>query len=319
MIDRILVPLDGSHTAECALPHAEAIARRCGAETTLVRIIDQGPSPRSAVDARLREAEANAYLREKCSWLEARGLKARSVVRQGKSADEIIACVRDAGIDLIVLSTHGRGGPGPFRMGGIAEKVVGHAATSVMLIRAPREMTREGEVDYGTVMVPLDGSPQAEWALCLATSLTSAAGADLLLVEAVPIPEVSRNLPRSEREQSLRRRLVRADRRAARLRLLGLKQRLESTGQHVDVRVAVTRNVAETLHRIAESEHVGLVVLSAHGASGASRAGYGGVASHLIAAGTTPLLILQDAPCRDGDTNRTRAARVGMTSNGVGA
>lgn len=319
MIDRILVPLDGSHTAECALPHAEAIARCFGAETTLLRVVDAGPSPGSAVEARLREAEANAYLREKCSELDARGVEARSVVRQGKSADEIIAFVREAQIDLIVLSTHGRGGPGPFRMGGVAEKIVGCAATSVMLVRAPPETTREGEVEYGTVLVPLDGSPQSEWALCLAKALTGASGADLLMVQAVPIEEVSRNLARSEKERALRRRLVRADRRAARLHLLRLKQRFESPEQRVAVRVAVTRNVAETLHRIAGSEQVGLIVLSAHGASGASRSGYGGVASHLIAAGTTPLLILQDAPCRERSEARTRAARVGMTSNGVGA
>jgi nucleotide-binding universal stress UspA family protein len=45
MIKQILVPLDGSPLAETALPYAKAIARRTGADLTLVRAAENTNPP----------------------------------------------------------------------------------------------------------------------------------------------------------------------------------------------------------------------------------------------------------------------------------
>ncbi len=58
-------------------------------------------------------------------------------------------------------------------------------------------------------------------------------------------------------------------------------------------------NVAETLCQIARDEGVSLVVMSAHGSSGAAPWPYGSVADRLIAHGTTPLLVFQDLPAQE--------------------
>ena len=41
MYKKVLVPLDGSKLAECALPHAEEIASKCGAEVMLVSVTER--------------------------------------------------------------------------------------------------------------------------------------------------------------------------------------------------------------------------------------------------------------------------------------
>jgi nucleotide-binding universal stress UspA family protein len=52
--------------------------------------------------------------------------------------------------------------------------------------------------------------------------------------------------------------------------------------------------VPEILQELVQKEQVDLVVMSAHGSSGASKWPYGGLATNFIAYGTTPLLIIQD-------------------------
>lgn len=55
---------------------------------------------------------------------------------------------------------------------------------SLQLVRSPGEdfaTTREGPI-YRRILVPMDGSHRAEWALCLASSLVRSQGASVLLV-----------------------------------------------------------------------------------------------------------------------------------------
>ena len=41
MYKKIMIPLDGSEVAECALPHAEEIALKCGADIILVSVTER--------------------------------------------------------------------------------------------------------------------------------------------------------------------------------------------------------------------------------------------------------------------------------------
>ncbi|TVR74232.1 MAG: universal stress protein [Sphaerobacteraceae bacterium] len=53
MVSSIIVPLDQSHVAECAVPYARALARRTGAPLTLVSVVEPSeslPDPRDSED-----------------------------------------------------------------------------------------------------------------------------------------------------------------------------------------------------------------------------------------------------------------------------
>ncbi len=297
MIQRILVPLDGSSLAACVLPHVAAIASTQHAEVLLLNVMESPPEklgPRN-VDCRLRRAEALRYLEEKAAGFSAKKLPVGVFVLEGRPAEQIRDFATGEGIDLIVLSTQGEGGSS-VQLGAVAQKVVGVGDTSVLLIRAAGVPVLRSGYLYRRIMVPVDGSPLADWALRLAVTITREQRADLLIVHAVEVPDMPRRLPVAENESDLRKRLVRANRRAARRYLDEMRRKLEGERFRVRTRLVVTDNVHKTLHKVADEEDVDLIVASAHGASGESDWEYGSVATNLITHGRKPLLVFQDAP-----------------------
>ena len=70
------------------------------------------------------------------------------ILVEGDPAEEIVRYGRDAGIDLIVMGTHGRTGLERLLMGSVAEKVLRDAPCSVMVVKLPRvqPVTSPGEV-----------------------------------------------------------------------------------------------------------------------------------------------------------------------------
>ena len=66
------------------------------------------------------------------------GKKVVRVVRIGSTFDTIVQYAKDNAIDLIVLGTHGRTGLSHVLLGSVAERVVQHAACSVLTVRSNR-------------------------------------------------------------------------------------------------------------------------------------------------------------------------------------
>jgi nucleotide-binding universal stress UspA family protein len=151
MYKRILVPLDGSKLAERALPAAEELARLMRAPLHLVRVVDPTQSElsgygiyKSVLDedasSALLAAEgaaAHAYLERMTARDIEAGVGASSEVRHGITAHEVVAMAQPG--DLIVMSTHGRGGLARWFLGSVAEDVVRRAPVPVLMIRVAAE------------------------------------------------------------------------------------------------------------------------------------------------------------------------------------
>src|SRR5215204_4122178 len=101
MFSRILVPLDGSHLAEKALPDAEQMARLCDAPITLIQVIDLNQldhygleefvgAPGLADQLAAAEHAAKEYLSRIASELEQRGVKTTIELRGGNPARELV-------------------------------------------------------------------------------------------------------------------------------------------------------------------------------------------------------------------------------------
>jgi nucleotide-binding universal stress UspA family protein len=145
MFARILVPLDGSSLAEKALPDTEELARAADVPVTLIQVIDLNHldhfgleefvgAPPLAEQMAAAERGAREYLARIARDFEKRRVAATADVRFGDPARELVAAVQSG--DLIVMSTHGRGGPARWFLGSVAEAVARHAPVPVMLIRA---------------------------------------------------------------------------------------------------------------------------------------------------------------------------------------
>lgn len=143
MYHRLLIPLDGSELAEQALAQVEHVAAD-GAHITLLQII-QPPLPVIAAEMavplptvsseELRQ-EAETYLQTVASRLRDRPLAVQVAVVEGDAvAETIVQYARDHGHDLILMSTHGRGGLSRLVFGSVAEAVVRHAPCPVLIVR----------------------------------------------------------------------------------------------------------------------------------------------------------------------------------------
>lgn len=315
MIDRILVPLDGSPLAECTLCHAAALASAFDAEVCLLRILPParaGGLSHDAVENRLERREAETYLVERAEGFRTAGTAVRVSIGEGRPAEEIVRWADAHDVDLILASAWGRGGPTVFRLGGTARKLVAGGTKSIMLVRPPAEATNQKEpARYEGIMVPVDGSRRGDWALCLATSIARAQGAELLVVHVVSVSEHPERLPRAPDEERLQRELVRIGRASAERYLEEVSGRFAATDVRLRTKVVVAPRVPDALLQTARTEGAGLVVMSAHGASGDMPWPYGSVASSLLSYCDLPLLVFQDLPAARPST---RPDRVKMLS-----
>jgi nucleotide-binding universal stress UspA family protein len=150
MYRKIVVPLDGSKLAECALGHVEEIAKGCSVpEVDLVRVLRSFPywmdgDDMSYIDPRVLEkvmaeekSSAKDYLDKMVKDLKKKGITARSIVLNGEPAQNILEFAEKNGADLIVMSSHGRSGPARWALGSVAERVTQHSSIPVMVVAAP--------------------------------------------------------------------------------------------------------------------------------------------------------------------------------------
>lgn len=154
MYERILVPLDGSEAAERALPHALEIARRFESRLILARVVSPlvvppVPSfagPELSVREHPGDAEAaEEYLARLAREISEGGLPVETVVRHGSSADEILACIADDDIALVVMTAQGWGGIVRLFGGHTVEAVLARAMVPVLVI-PPDASDEESEV-----------------------------------------------------------------------------------------------------------------------------------------------------------------------------
>lgn len=147
---KILVPTDFSDDSNNALSYAEELARKFGAEMTVVHVdqplapvmltpefgpgIDAGTMSRIAEEQRLL---AQRELDKIAARLRDGGIKTKSLLRVGAPFLEIIRTAQSEGADLIVMGTHGRTGLAHVLMGSVAERVVQKAPCAVLTVRHP--------------------------------------------------------------------------------------------------------------------------------------------------------------------------------------
>jgi universal stress protein A len=143
---KILIPVDFSDYSREALRQACDVARHFDAELHLLHVLESWPAP-ATVTAEFRPQYTDVFVEQRTRAVKALDeLPAPElgpkpvirVVRTGHAVQEITTYASEAGIDLIVLATHGRTGIAHWLMGSVAEKVVQHAPCAVLVVRRPQ-------------------------------------------------------------------------------------------------------------------------------------------------------------------------------------
>lgn len=125
---------------------AQGMAARTTGEPNVPRSDDDLTLYIDQQEDRIR-AEVRSYLLQAAHSLTENGVKITPVVQFGKAADGLIDYAKNNGVDLIVMSTHGRGGIGRWFAGSVAERVLRGASVPILLVRCaecadvPKQMT----------------------------------------------------------------------------------------------------------------------------------------------------------------------------------
>jgi nucleotide-binding universal stress UspA family protein len=147
MYDTILVPTDGSDTAEHAVDHAVDIAEKYGADIHALYVVDT-----SAIDIGLGteqvdriqqghfgdmpelEQRANEATDVVAAKAEARDIKVTEAVVAGQPHKQIGNYATNNGVDLIVMGSAGRSGVRRALLGSVAERTLRSTKIPVLVV-----------------------------------------------------------------------------------------------------------------------------------------------------------------------------------------
>jgi nucleotide-binding universal stress UspA family protein len=288
MVSTILVPLDGSDLARHALPFASFLAGATGARLVLMHAY-QATAQQAEADPELDLVQEHADL---ASGLRARGVHATTWLSYERPGPAIVRTAADLGVDLIVMSTHGRGGVSQLLFGSVAEHVLQRASTPVVLVTA-QSGPRWDETLPMRILVPLDGTRHAEAALEPASDLARTLRADLVLVRA-PEPAYDSGAP-WQRHGSPGQQRAHGDA----LRYLEDTARpLRLDGHRVELRVE-SGPPSDAIARAAGGLGPALVVMATHGRGTLTRLLVESVAAETLRKLTVPVLLVR--PGRAGE------------------
>jgi nucleotide-binding universal stress UspA family protein len=145
-IRKILYPTDFSSYSNQAYFHAIALAETHGATVTVLFVYNPDMNTPGAPAC---EEEARRYWQAQLEQIRPvnPGISVRHVLLEGDPATEIVRYGRDAGMDLIVMGTHGRTGVERTLLGSVAEHVLREAACSVLVVKLPRGLPTPAQAD----------------------------------------------------------------------------------------------------------------------------------------------------------------------------
>jgi nucleotide-binding universal stress UspA family protein len=251
----VLIPLDGSADAERALPVAEQLAGRFGADIVLVaaQLDEHAPPDRvsTAKDA-----------------LHIRGVRTE-IVRSLSVPDALRAVADDANEPIVCMATHARTLFGQALFGSTAEAVV-HALDIPAVLVGPSY--EPSQLD-GPIVVCVDGSDTSNAIVPLARQWAVALGTRILLVHVFHPLDVATATDSGTAV-------------AAAVELLG-------TDVEVETRVIRGYSPAATIIALVDEVDASLVALATHGRTGASRVAMGSVTTAVVRRGARPVLVVR--------------------------
>ncbi|WP_396613427.1 universal stress protein (plasmid) [Haloferax sp. S1W] len=156
MYDHILVPTDGSTTAESAVDQAVDLASKYDAVVHALYVIDVDATSYSLgteqVD-RLRQGHLDEMPEVKADADEATGYVADAAAKHGLTVEEHVTAgeparairkfVEDNDIDLVVMGSHGRSGLSRVVLGSVTEKVLRRTRLPVLVVDVHGEQKAE--------------------------------------------------------------------------------------------------------------------------------------------------------------------------------
>lgn len=146
ILDKVIVPLDGSDLAEQILPHVANVAKSLDLSVILLRVTPTAgdyyrfmeyPVPELDDLPEQMDAEALNYLQEQSKRLRQQGVsRVEERLSHGPPAIEVAEFAKETPNNLVAMTTHGRSGVGRWILGSVADRVIRHSGDPVLVVRA---------------------------------------------------------------------------------------------------------------------------------------------------------------------------------------
>jgi nucleotide-binding universal stress UspA family protein len=297
-LTKILVPTDFSDASRRAFEQAVALAS--GHDIT-IHLLHRMPSPiplfsptpgvgggSYAEIGRLLEdytKELKRDAEEKLAQMASGTPKGVSVVSSLSDSMEpheaVLRKAKELEADLIAMGTHGRQGLDKLLMGSVAARVLHHAETHVMLLRADSALF--GADSRGPVLVPVDFSDYSHRALAFARLIASSYGCSIHLLHVVELLQTPLKpaglTSRFEEEPGLKDKYLEA-----------LKDMLGDTEGEVTV---AEGSIAGEILWSREKLGAELVVMGSRGLSGLAHLLIGSVAEKVARFSEVPVIVVK--------------------------
>jgi nucleotide-binding universal stress UspA family protein len=293
MYARLLLPLDGSKTAENVLPYARFLAAKLKLPTELLSVVELPVSAASEralyLDTIIERAVTVSY-----EYLNrvARTFDGGSVtvaVEKGNPEEIILARAEADEKILVAMATHGRSGIAQWLLGSVAEKVVREGKNPLFLVRAKEEAKTDGQAALTSIVVPLDGSKLAESILPDVSELAKAMKLKVVLLQTFTLKHIIQAYKDSIPDFD---ELHKSSKSGASRYLEEQEQRLKKEGLDVSS-VTAEGEAAETVIELARGAPDSLIAICTHGHSGIRRWMLGSVTEKVVRHADNPILAIR--------------------------
>jgi len=315
MFKVIMAPTEGSDSERAALSVGVKLAQRFDADLRLVRVETAPlvietvarPPVLEITEQTLRD-ERLARLRK----LEALGTELRvlgeipviTALEDGPVAPTLRAYAKKFNVDLIVMSSHSRGGLKRITLGSVTDYLVRQTNIPVLVVKPPVSFIgATPEETVGRIIVPLDGSVLAEQILPEVSALALRLNSTVSLLHVLAPVNYSQKqimqpgLPWWDTDIAI-----------ADDYLTCAARHLTEEGVSVSKEVVLSDDVATAILDYATRTRADLIAIATHGSGGLSRFMFGTVADEVTRKSSSSLLIFHPR-----ETNPT--ARVSKRSS----
>ena len=316
MYRKILVPLDGSQTAETIIPHVKNLAKHDEATVFFARVIE--PATRSGIVNLEQEQEitfkpqkldhAKTYLKSWQDQFAQEGLSSEILLLRGVAVDAIVHAINEMDIDLLAITNQGCSGLKKALYGSVSAALL-NCAPCPILVGNPHLKS-----DLNTnnrILVPVDGSKESEQIMSHVQHIAQMYEAKIILVRVVRSANHKAafvNLEKEIKEEIVPEHLLsqlgkhqELDRiKQAKNYLLNWRNQFQEHGYDVEVNLLYGRPI-DSIVAVAEKTNADLIAMTSQAKAGLEQFLYGSVASGLLNRLARPMLIVHtnDVPVRN--------------------
>ena len=293
----IMAPTVGEDIEKPAITLAVRLARKLDAELRLVRVetapvaIDPipGKNPLTITDRDWREARLDRLRRLESLGTQTRALgeiRVITALEDGIVNPTLLAYAKRFNVDLIVMSSHLRGGLERLTLGSTADYLIRNADVPVLIAKPSLFVSDDPFKTIKRIVVALDGSPLAEQIVPHVSMLASQLGASVSLLRVLT--------PQNYAQQQIMQPGLPwwdADISEAYAYLKAVSETLSDEGIPVNTEVVLGDDVASTILDYVSRNGADLLAIATSGAGGFKRLVFGSVADQVTRESPTSMLV----------------------------